>query len=183
MSLVRVLVITMTLCAVRSAAADPEPRDLFDEAVGLFFEGQVAESARIFDRLVAAVPAAEPQLWQRGLALYYAGRFADGRKQFEVHRTVNPDDVENAAWHFLCVARLEGVEGARKHFIPIEGDSRVPMKERSRAACVIVAQQRQNAHCHFWLIHSVWILFGLNSGITARQCAARVMMRSCVPLP
>jgi len=129
MSLVRVLVITMTLCAVPSAAADPEPRDLFDEAVSLFFEGQAAESARVFDRLVAAVPAAEPQLWQRGLALYYAGRFADGRKQFEVHRTVNPDDVENAAWHFLCVARLEGAAAARAALLPVGDDPRVPMRE------------------------------------------------------
>jgi lipoprotein NlpI len=39
--------------------------------------------------------------------------------------------VENAVWHFLCALRApEGsVEGARKNFIPIEHDSRVPMKQ------------------------------------------------------
>lgn len=72
-------------------------------------------------------PDDAPHHWQRGLALYYAGRFDDGRKQFESHQTVNPADVENAAWHYLCVARLEGVEKARAALIPIEGDRRIPM--------------------------------------------------------
>lgn len=95
----------------------------------LFFEAKVADSIAAFDKLIELVPEAKPQLWQRGLALYYADKFKEGREQFETHQTVNTADVENAAWHFLCVARLEGIEGARKNFIPIEGDSRVPMKE------------------------------------------------------
>ena len=79
-----------------------------------FLAGRVKESVAGFDRVAALVPDAAPQLWQRGIALYYAGRYQDCRTQFESHRTVNPDDVENAAWHFLCVAhgRIAG-EGAR----------------------------------------------------------------------
>ena len=42
---------------------------------------------------------------------------------------MNTADVENAAWHFICVARAESVEAARKALIPIEGDTRVPMKQ------------------------------------------------------
>lgn len=110
-------------------AADDSPPEMFREAVELFFEARPVESARTFDKLVVAVPAAEPQLWQRGLALYYAERFADGRRQFEVHRTVNPADVENAAWHFLCVARLEGRKAAREALLPVGRDARVPMQE------------------------------------------------------
>ena len=48
---------------------------------------------------------------------------------FASHRTVNPDDVENAAWHFLCVARVEGAEAARKQMLPVGPDARVPMHE------------------------------------------------------
>jgi lipoprotein NlpI len=73
-----------------------------------------------------------PQNWQRGIALYYAGRFGDGRRQFELHQTVNTADVENAVWHFLCVAREKNVETARAQLIPIQGDARVPMKEVHR---------------------------------------------------
>lgn len=110
-----------------SLSADPAPRELFSEAVRLFFEAKPVESARVFDQLVVAVPGAEPELWQRGLALYYAERYEDGRKQFELHKTVNPNDVENPAWHFLCVARLDGPEAARKALLPVGEDFRVPM--------------------------------------------------------
>jgi lipoprotein NlpI len=48
---------------------------------------------------------------------------------FISHRTVNPDDVENAAWHFLCVARAESPEAARKQILPVGPDTRVPMRE------------------------------------------------------
>ncbi len=70
-----------------------------------------------------------PQLWQRGIALYYAGRYRDCRLQFEAHRTVNPADVENAAWHFLCVARAESPARARAALLPVGPDARVPMRQ------------------------------------------------------
>ncbi len=54
---------------------------------------------------------------------------SDCRRQFESHRTVNPDDVENAAWHFLCVARAESPERARAALLPVGPDSRVPMRQ------------------------------------------------------
>jgi lipoprotein NlpI len=130
-------------------AAEPTAEELFREAVQLFFDGKPVESARAFDQLVLAVPGAEPGLWQRGLALYYAERFEDGRKQFERHRTVNPDDVENPAWHFLCVARLEGMEAAREKLLPVGEDPRVPMQEildlyagRCEPAAVVAAAEK-----------------------------------------
>jgi lipoprotein NlpI len=82
-----------------------------------------------FDRLTQLVPGYAPQLWQRGIALYYAGRYKDCREQFEAHRKVNPDDVENAAWHFLCVARDESPEKAKEALLPVGLDPRLPMIE------------------------------------------------------
>ena len=110
-------------------APEPSPNELFRQGVDAFFDADIEASAKAFDALVELVPDAKPQLWQRGLTLYYVDRFEDGRDQFEVHQTYNTNDVENAAWHFLCVARAESVEAARKNFIPIKGDSRVPMSE------------------------------------------------------
>ena len=89
--------------------------------------GKFDESIVDFDRVVALHREQEPQQWQRGIVYYYAKRFAEGRKQFELHQTVNPSDVENAVWHYLCVARLESVEKARAALIPIRADGRVPM--------------------------------------------------------
>jgi len=91
--------------------------------------GHIKESIADFDAYLKAVPSSEPHHWQRGIAYYYAERYDDGRRQFELHQTVNPNDVENAVWHFLCVARKDGIDKARAALIPIEGDRRVPMKE------------------------------------------------------
>src|SRR5215471_18788077 len=106
-----------------------EPREILDRAVEDFQAGRIAQSVDGFDRVAKLVPAYAPQLWQRGIALYYAGRYKDCRAQFESHRTVNPDDVENAAWHFLCVARGESVEKAKLALLPVGPDARVPMRE------------------------------------------------------
>jgi lipoprotein NlpI len=105
------------------------PQAVFDKAVVDFEAGRVAESAAGFDALAKLVPSAAPELWQRGIALYYAGRYQDCRAQFESHRTVNPNDVENAVWHFLCVARAESPEKARAAILPVGPDSRVPMRQ------------------------------------------------------
>ena len=75
------------------------------------------------------VPAQEPQHWQRGISLYYADRFDDCRRQFELPKTVNPEDVENSVFHYLCVARLESAAEARKSLIEIHSDTRIPMME------------------------------------------------------
>ena len=104
-------------------------RTLLDRAVASFAAGRVAQSAAEFDELARLVPEQAPYLWQRGIAQYYAGRFRECRAQFESHRTVNADDVENAAWHFLCVARAESVASARAALLPVGPDPRVPMRE------------------------------------------------------
>ena len=91
--------------------------------------GHIKESIADFDKFIELVPQQAPYHWQRGISCYYAGRFEDGRKQFESHQTVNSNDVENAVWHFLCVARASGLEKARAALIPIKGDARVPMME------------------------------------------------------
>ena len=105
------------------------PAEIFDQAVADFSAGRVAESAAGFDQVARARPESAPQLWQRGIALYYAGRYQDCRRQFESHLTVNPSDVENAAWHFLCVARAESPEEAREALLPVGPDPRRPMRE------------------------------------------------------
>lgn len=106
-----------------------DPREVFDRAVSDFKAGRIPESARAFDEVVKLSPSSAPHLWQRGIALYYAGRYKDCREQFESHRTVNPNDVENAAWHFLCVARAASPAEAKKALLPVGPDGRVPMRE------------------------------------------------------
>jgi lipoprotein NlpI len=94
-----------------------------------FKAGHFKESVADFDRVIEFAPDQAPHHWQRGISLFYARRFTDGRKQFESHLTVNPNDVENAAWHFLCAARETSVTNARAIILPVGPDGRVPMKE------------------------------------------------------
>jgi lipoprotein NlpI len=129
-------VVSASVSASASAAprAPAQPRSTeaqtaLSRAEADFLAGRVDESVRGFDRVVELVPSAAPQLWQRGIALYYVGRFQDCRTQFESHRKVNPDDVENPAWHFLCVARLESPARAKAALLPVGPDQRTPMRE------------------------------------------------------
>jgi len=127
----------ITLCLFVSAltsqafaqASQAQAQQTFDRALTDFEQGRVKESAAGFDALAKLVPNFAPELWQRGIALYYAGRYKDCRAQFESHRTVNPNDVENAAWHYLCVARDESAAKARSSMLPVGPDARVPMRE------------------------------------------------------
>ncbi|MCC6389345.1 MAG: hypothetical protein IT167_01985 [Bryobacterales bacterium] len=104
-------------------------RDLVERGMDRFVRGEIAASVKDFDEAARLEPAAAPQLWQRGIALYYLGRFEEGRRQFESHRAVNPNDVENAAWWYLCMARLGKREEARGKLLPVGPDDRVPMME------------------------------------------------------
>ena len=94
-----------------------------------FFQLKFDDSLADFDKFIEMVPGQEPYHWQRGLVHYYAGKYKAGRKQFEIHQTVNTQDVENAVWHYLCVAKTDGVAEAERHFIKITSDRRVPLKQ------------------------------------------------------
>lgn len=99
-----------------------------------FREARIAESIADFDRQIQLQPDRAAAHWQRGIVYYYAGEYKKGAQQFELHQTVNPEDVENAVWHFLCVAGGPdgSVEKARRSLIPVTRDSRVPMAQIQR---------------------------------------------------
>jgi lipoprotein NlpI len=112
-----------------SLLAQDSARELIESGMDHFVAGEIEKSVTDFDRAVKADPSVEPHLWQRGISYYYLGRFEDGRKQFEIHRKVNPNDVENAAWWYLCMARLGRRQDAEAKLLPVGPDARVPMME------------------------------------------------------
>jgi len=91
--------------------------------------GKFKEAIADFDKFLESNKDFAKKHWRRGIALYYAGQFKEGAAQFELHKTDNPEDVENAAWHYLCNARANTPEKARKDLIKVEKDSRVPMAQ------------------------------------------------------
>ena len=97
----------------------------------LFLAGKIEASVQTFEKAIQQRPDLKRHLWQLGMSYYYAGQYEEGRELFEHHQRVNRNDVENAAWHFLCVARLESMDVARKELLEIDTsrDKRVPMTE------------------------------------------------------
>src|SRR5579885_1436778 len=110
----------LLLAAFATVVRADDAAELVSRGMRKFRNNDVAGSLADFDRAARLDPQFAPQLWQRGIADYYVGKFREGRRQFELHQTVNPHDVENAAWHFLCVARLEGVAEARTALLKID---------------------------------------------------------------
>lgn len=95
-----------------------------------FREGRVKESIADYDRALLLQPRLRPYMWQRGLSLYYADRFEEGAKQFRKDVDVNPSDMEEAIWAFMCEARIEGIgfDGARRQMLPAGADRRPYMR-------------------------------------------------------
>ena len=141
----------------RAAKLDPKPVVFQHRGTEHFRAGNFEKSVADFDKFIELVPNQAPHHWQRGISLYYAGKYDEGRKQFELHKSVNPNDVENAVWHFLCAARASGADKAREQLMPIEGDTRVPMNEihalfagKAKAADVIAAAKNKGDDAMFY---------------------------------
>ena len=91
--------------------------------------GKFAESVADFDRYVTLRPQVASQMWERGIACYYAGQVAEGAAQFASYQSFDGNDVEDAVWHMLCCARIDGLEAARKGALRVRQDPRIPMTQ------------------------------------------------------
>ena len=107
---------------------NPKAGEAFDRRGSEHFKlGHFAESIADFDRFLELKPAEAPGHWRRGISCYYGGRFEDGWKQFKGYEKVDTNDVENAVWHYLCLARAAGADTARESMLKIGTDKRVPL--------------------------------------------------------
>ncbi len=94
-----------------------------------FKRGNIKASIADFDKQIELMPSAKVSHWQRGISYYYAGRWDDGIAQFEGYQSYDSNDVENAVWRFMCMARRDGIAKARKEILKIGDDKRVPMRQ------------------------------------------------------
>ena len=69
-------------------------------------------------------------MWQRGLSLYYVGRYAEGATQFRDDVAVNPNDTEESIWALLCEARTlpGGFAAAQAAMLRVGRDGRPVMR-------------------------------------------------------
>src|SRR5437870_4088134 len=100
--------------ADQAISADPKYGPAYDARGTAHFKlGKIKESLADFDKFIELVPTEGGKHWRRGLTLYYADEFAKGVAQFTMSDKAAPEDVENAIWHFLCNAKVVGLEKAR----------------------------------------------------------------------
>ena len=138
--------------------------------------GDIAAAIEDFDRAERLYPAVTPYLWQRGLAYYYAGRFADGVRQFEVDLTVNSHDVEETVWRYLCQAQLLGAAAARANLYPVKQDTRPVMGwiyQLFAGTCDaddVLAQYRQASRHNSFYSHLYVGLYFEAAGNSERAC-------------
>jgi tetratricopeptide (TPR) repeat protein len=112
----------------RSLVVDPHNPQLYiQRGMASFQLGNIAAAIDDFDRAEDLNPALTPYLWQRGIAYYYAERFDDGARQFEVDLSVNEHDVEETVWRYLCQAQVQGAHAARDMLLPVRNDPRPVM--------------------------------------------------------
>jgi lipoprotein NlpI len=107
---------------------DPKFSSAINQRGGERFKlGDIKGSIEDFEKFIKIHPKAYDDHWRYGISLYYAGRFADGAKQFKAGEKAFGNDVENAFFHYICNARDNGVEKARQNILVIGPDARIPM--------------------------------------------------------
>ena len=111
------------------AQMDKDADFYFRQGIEQFKLGNFAESVAAFDKQIELRPKDKISHWQRGISCYYAGLYDEGRKQFEGYQMFDSNDVENAVWRYLCMARKDGVQKARADLLKIGEDKRVPMRQ------------------------------------------------------
>jgi tetratricopeptide (TPR) repeat protein len=88
--------------------------------------GELPKAIADFDRYIALAPRYEQQHWQRGIAYYLSDRYQDAIRQFDMCRRFDTNDIENAVWQFISVAKTNGIEKARAS-VPTPGNDRRPI--------------------------------------------------------
>lgn len=123
----------------------------------LFKLTRIAEAIADFDHAEQLDPNLTPYLWQRGLAYYYADRFEEGARQFEVDLQVNGRDVEETVWRYLCLAQLYGAASAQQTLLEVKNDPRAVMRQvyelfagRCSSEVVLEVGDRQGTHGKFY---------------------------------
>jgi lipoprotein NlpI len=114
----------------KQLALDPRQAEAYHERGCVYFKlGDFKASVRDFDKYIELAPARKAGHWQRGISCYYAGLYDEGRKQFEGYQDTDSNDVENAVWRYMCMAKATGIAKARREMLKIGDDRRVPMRQ------------------------------------------------------
>ena len=110
-----------------SIAAAPKTVSLYSRrGDAWFFSGKFAEAVADYSKMIDLQPDLETSHWRRGIALFYAGQYDLGAKQFEVYHNFDNVDRENGIWRYLCQHKAYGRAKAREGLLKYAKDDREP---------------------------------------------------------
>jgi tetratricopeptide (TPR) repeat protein len=122
-----------------------DARQLMREGEDAFRRGDVKGSTKAFDEVYRTFSALRPYLWQRGISLYYAGRFQEASEQFQLDVRVNPNDVEEIVWDTASLLQLAPGRFPAKDMLSILS----PSKDRRRIMVRLIDHSRAHAQPAF----------------------------------
>ena len=91
-----------------------------------FFLAEFDGAVRDYDVMIELRPDSASSHWRRGIALFYASRFAEAAAQFEAYHSFDDVDRENGIWRYFSQYRAFGRERARKELLRYTKDDREP---------------------------------------------------------
>ena len=101
-----------------------------------FRSGRLLEAIKDWETYRDLEPEPEKTLkmFQLGIAYAVAGRYREGQVFFIWFNIEDSEDVEAAAWHYLCVALgagegEDGIANAQRELLLVEKDKRLPMMQ------------------------------------------------------
>jgi lipoprotein NlpI len=94
-----------------------------------FFRGKFAEAVADYEKVVELQPDRDTSFWQKGIACFYAKRYEDAAKQFEIYHSYDNVDRENGIWRYLSQTKSLGRDKAREGLLKYEKDDREPFPD------------------------------------------------------
>ena len=111
-------------------AAQPDKLELYSQrGDALFFLGRSTEAVADYDRMVELDAKQDASHWRRGIALFYAEKYAQAAGQFERYHSFDNVDRENGIWRYLSQVKAYGRERARQDLLKYEMDDRDPFPD------------------------------------------------------
>ncbi len=108
-------------------AADPKKVDLYSRrGDAYFFNGDFEKSVADYEKMVELDNSQDTSHWRRGIARFYANKFEDAAKQFEIYNTFDDVDRENGIWRYFSQHKAYGAKKAREGLLKYRKDDREP---------------------------------------------------------
>ncbi len=101
-----------------------EPKGYVQRGMIHFKLANIEQSITDFDCAETLDSSLTPYLWQRGLSYFYAQRYLEGAKQFEIDLTVNSQDVEETVWRYLCLSQCQNYTINNNKLLVVKNDSK-----------------------------------------------------------